>query len=39
MNHLEITSLLVSNNQDINKQIKTIVGVIHMHRCLSLGIK
>jgi len=39
MNNLEITSLLVTNNQDIHKKIKTIVGVIHMHRCLSLGIK
>ena len=39
MNHLKITSLLVARNQDINKKIKKIVGVIHLHRCLSLGIK
>jgi len=39
MNSLKITSLLVTRNQDINKKIKSIVGVIHMHRCLSLGIK
>ncbi len=39
MNHLKITSLLVARNQDINKKIKNIIGVLHLHRCLSLGIK
>ena len=39
MNHLKITSLLVDRNQDIKKKIKKVVGVIHLHRCLSLGIK
>ena len=39
MNALKITSLLVAKNQDINKKIKEIVGVLHLHHCLSRGIK
>jgi len=39
MNALKITSLLVAQNQDINKKIKKIVGVLHLHHCLSRGIK
>ena len=39
MNSKEISSLLVTRNQDINKKIKKIVGVIHLHHCLSRGIK
>ena len=39
MNHLKITSLLVTRNKDINKKIKNIIGVLHLHHCLSLGIK
>ena len=39
MNSNEISSLLVARNQDINKKIKKIVGVIHLHHCLSRGIK
>jgi len=39
MNSLKITSLLVFHNQDINKKIKKIVGIIHLHHCLSRGIK
>ena len=39
MNNLKITSLLVTRDQDIKKKIKKIVGVIHMHHCLSKGIK
>jgi len=39
MNSLKITSLLVTHNQDLNKKIKRIVGVIHLHHCLSRGIK
>jgi len=39
MNALKITSLLVSQNQNIKKKIKKIVGVLHLHHCLSRGIK
>ena len=39
MNYLKITSLLVSRHQDINKKIKKIIGIIHLHHCLSRGIK
>ena len=39
MNSLEITSLLVAKNKDIKKKIKKIVGVLHLHHCLSRGIK
>jgi len=39
MNSLKITSLLVTRNQDINKKIKKIIGVLHLHHCLSRGIK
>ena len=39
MNSEKITSLLVARNQDINKKIKNIIGVIHLHHCLSQGIK
>ena len=39
MNSLGISSLLVAKNKDINKKIKKIVGVIHLHHCLSRGIK
>ena len=39
MNSKKITSLLVANNQDINKKVKKIVGIIHLHHCLSRGIK
>ena len=39
MNSLKITSLLVTKNQDIKKKIKKIVGVLHLHHCLSRGIK
>ena len=39
MNALKITSLLVTQNQDIKKKIKKIVGVLHLHHCLSRGIK
>ena len=39
MNSLKITSLLVARNQDIKKQIKNVVGVLHLHHCLSRGIK
>ena len=39
MNHLKITSLLVARNQDINKKIKNVIGILHLHHCLSRGIK
>ena len=39
INALKITSLLVAKNQDIKKKIKKIVGVLHLHHCLSRGIK
>ena len=39
MNYLKITSLLVTRNQDINKKIKNIIGILHLHHCLSQGIK
>ena len=39
MNSLKITSLLVSQNKDINKKIKNVIGVLHLHHCLSQGIK
>jgi len=39
MNSKKITSLLVSKNKDIKKKIKNIIGIIHLHHCLSRGIK
>ena len=39
MNYLKITSLLVARNQDINKKITNIIGILHLHHCLSQGIK
>ena len=39
MNSLKITSLLVARNQDQNKKIKNVIGIIHLHHCLSWGIK
>ena len=34
-----ISSLLVARKEDINKKIKNIIGIIHLHHCLSRGIK
>ena len=39
MNSKKITSLLVARSQDINKKIKNVIGVLHLHHCLSRGIK
>ena len=39
MNTLKITSLLVAQNQDMKKKIKKVVGVLHLHHCLSRGVK
>jgi len=39
MNSLKITSLLVARNQDMKKKIKNVIGILHLHHCLSRGIK
>ena len=39
MNSKKITSLLVAKKKDMNRKIKKVIGVIHMHHCLSRGIK
>lgn len=39
MNSLKITSLLVAHSKELNKKIKRVAGIIHMHHCLSSGIK
>ena len=39
MNTRGITSLLVTKKKDIKKKIKRLVGVLHMHTALALGIK
>ena len=39
MNSLKITSLLVTNTKNSKRKIKKIIGVIHLHHCLSRGIK
>ena len=39
MNSKKITSLLVAEKKDINKKIKKVIGIIHMHHCLTRGIK
>ena len=39
MNTLKITTLLVAQKKNIKKKIKNVVGIIHLHHCLSRGIK
>ena len=39
MNKLKITSLLVCQNKDLKKKVKKVIGVLHLHHCLSRGIK
>ena len=39
MNSLKITALLVAHNRDIYRKIKKVIGIIHLHQCLSRGIK
>jgi len=39
MNSLKITSLLVARNKEVKKKIKNVAGIIHLHHCLSRGIK
>ena len=38
MNKLKITSLLVTKEKEINKKIKKVIGILHLHHCLSRGI-
>ena len=39
MNTKKITQVLVAKKNDINKKIKKVIGILHMHHCLSRGIK
>jgi len=39
MNARRVSELLVARKKDINKKIKNIIGIIHLHHCLSRGIK
>ena len=39
MNSKKISSLLVATNKDIKKKKKKIIGVLHMHHCLNIGVK
>ena len=39
MNERSITALLVTKKKDIKKKVKRLVGVLHMHTALALGIK
>jgi len=39
MNIKKITSLLVTKNKDLKKINKKIIGVLHLHHCLNIGIK
>ena len=39
MNEKSITALLVTKKKDIKKKVKRLVGVLHMHTALALGIK
>ena len=39
MNKRGVSELLVTRNKNINKKIKNIIGIIHLHHCLSRGIK
>ena len=39
MNNLKITSLLVAKSQDFRKKVKKVTGILHLHHCLSRGIK
>jgi len=39
MNNLKITSLLVAKSQELRKKIKKVIGILHLHHCLSRGIK
>ena len=39
MNSLKITSLLVAKSQNLRKKTKKVIGILHLHHCLSRGIK
>ena len=39
MNKKGITSLLVTRKKDIKKKSKRLIGILHMHKALALGIK
>ena len=39
MNNKKITSLLVTNKNEIKKNTKKLTGILHLHHCLSRGIK
>ena len=39
MNSQKKLALLVAHNKDINKKIKNVIGIIHLHHCLRHGIK
>jgi len=39
MNKKKITSLLVCRKQDVDKKIKKLVGILHLHECLRRGIR
>ena len=39
MNAKGITSLLVAKKRDMKKKVKKLVGVLHMHTALALGIR
>tara|TARA_Y100000590_G_C15662430_1_gene993196 strand:+ start:287 stop:1261 length:975 start_codon:yes stop_codon:yes gene_type:complete len=39
MNNKKITSLLVTKKNQVKKKKKKLVGILHLHHCLSRGIK
>ena len=39
MNNKKITSLLVTKKNEVKKKTKKLIGVLHLHHCLSRGIK
>ena len=39
MNNLKITTLLVAKDGDLKKKKKNVKGILHLHDCLSRGIK
>ena len=39
MNNKKITSLLVTKKNEVKKKKKKLIGVLHLHHCLSRGIK
>jgi len=39
MNNKKITSLLVAKKNEVKKKTKKLIGILHLHHCLSRGIK